>query len=206
MRALRSFGMMAAHLYAGDLAAFEQRVKDAQDNYEMSLRLEESLLHLQFRAMLHRRLGTLFALRQDMNTALEHHQEAYDLSREVGDRRTNAHAAIEVGNDLRQLGEWDAAKRVLLHGIRLSTILGMQPCLSRGILELAQVELALGSAPKARRLLSVLAQADLGELASTRDALIKALDGGAPATFAPVTIQDLLSELIAEAEVDSLKL
>lgn len=200
------FGMMAAHLYAGDLAAFEHRMKDAQENYEMSLRLEESLLHLQFRAILHRRLGTLFALRQDMKAALEHHQEAYDLSREVGDRRTNANAAIEVGNDLRQLEEWAAAKRVLLHGIRLSTNLGMQPCLSRGILELAQVEIALGSAPKARRLLSVLDQADLGELAATRDALIAELDGGAPATFAPVTIQDLLNELVAEAEVDSLRL
>ncbi len=137
---------------------------------------------------------------------MEHHQEAYDLSREIGDRRTNAHAAIEVGNDLRQLGEWDAAKRVLLHGIRLSTILGMQPCLSRGILELAQVELALGAAPKARRLLSALGQADLGDLAATRDALSMELDGGVPATVAPITIQDLLNELIAEAEVDSLRL
>ncbi|ANP47488.1 adenylate/guanylate cyclase domain-containing protein [Candidatus Viadribacter manganicus] len=200
------FGMMAAHLYAGDLAAFEQRTRDAQENYEMSLRLEESLLHLQFRAVLHRRLGTLFALREDMKSALSHHQEAYDLSREVGDRRTNAHAAIEVGNDLRLLGEWVAAKQVLLRGIRQSTLLGMQPCLSRGLLELAQVELALGSFSIARRLLSVLEAADLGDMAATRDALIAQLDGGAPATFAPVTVQDLLKELLAEAEVDSLRL
>ncbi len=44
------FGMMAAHLYAGDLAAYEERMKDAQENYEMSLKLEESLMHVQFRS------------------------------------------------------------------------------------------------------------------------------------------------------------
>ena len=201
-----SFGMLASHVYAGDLAAMENRPEDAQDNYEMSLRLEDSAPHSQFRAMLHRRLGTLFVLRGDPDSALGHHQNALDLARELGDQRTAAHALIEIGKDWRLIGDITQARQNLLRGVRLSMTLGIQTCLQRGLLELSQVALMLGDVSGARRLVSVLEGADLGELRADHDALLMQLAGGEFASFAPVTITDLLNELIAEAETDTLKL
>ena len=84
--------------------------------------------------------------------------------------------------------------------------LGMQPCLSRGLLELAQVDLTAGNMEGARRLMSVLGAGDLGDLRADYDALLAQLAGGEVANFAPVTVQDLLNELIEEAEMDTLKL
>ena len=55
-------------------------------------------------------------------------------------------------------------------------------------------------------LVSVLEDADLGELRTDYEALLVQLAGGESASFAPVTITDLLNELIAEAETDTLKL
>ncbi|MCX7357277.1 MAG: hypothetical protein NT015_03900 [Alphaproteobacteria bacterium] len=201
-----TFGMMASHVYAGDLAALEERLDDARDNYEMSLRLEDAAPHPQFRSMLHRRLGTLFALRGDRPAALAHHQQAYDLARDGGDQRTCVHALIEVGNDQRLIGDMAAARQSLLRGVRLSMTLGMQPCLSRGLLELAQVELAADNIAGARRLVSALAGGDLGDMQADYDALMAQLAGGEIANFAPITVQDLLNELIEEAEMDTLKL
>jgi tetratricopeptide (TPR) repeat protein len=201
-----TFGMMASHLYAGDLAALEERLSDAQENYEMSLRLEDAAPHPQFNSMLHRRLGTLFVLRGDPQGALRHHQQAYDLAREGGDQRTGALASVEIGKDQRLLGDLVGARQSLLRGIRLSMSLGMQPCLSRGLLELAHVDLTAGNAEGARRLMSVLGAGDLGELRADYDALAAQLAGGEVATFAPITVQDLLNELIEEAEMDTLKL
>lgn len=200
------FGMLASHVYAGDLAATENRVEDAQDNYEMSLRLEDSAPHSQFRAMLHRRLGTLFVLRGDPGSALRHHEEAFDLARELGDQRTAAHALIEIGKDWRLVGNIDRALQNLLRGVRFSMTLGIQSCLQRGLLELSQVALMRGDVGGARRLVSVLEDADLGELRTDYEALLVQLAGGESASFAPVTITDLLNELIAEAETDTLKL
>lgn len=201
-----AFGMMASHVYAGDLAALEDRLGDAQENYEMSLRLEDAAPHPQFNSMLHRRLGTLFALRGDPKGALVHHRKAYELAREGGDRRTCAHALVEIGKDQRLLGDLSGARQNLLRGVRLSMSLGMQPCLSRGLLELAHVDLTAGNADGARRLVSVLGAGDLGELRSDYDALVAQLAGGEVANFAPITVQDLMNELIEEAEMDTLKL
>lgn len=201
-----AFGMMVSHLYAGDLAAAERRLDDAQGNYEKGLRLEESVPHPQFRAMLYRRLGTLFALRGDIHSALERHQQAHDLSRDIGDQRTRAHALIEIGNDLRLLGDNHQAKASLLRGIRLSMMLGMQPSLRRGLIELAHADLALENIDAVHRTVRVLEHADLGDLRASYEALVAELEGGAPVNVAPATIQDLLTELIAEADVDTLKL
>ena len=201
-----TFGMMASHVYAGDLAALEERLDDAQENYEMSLRLEDAAPHPQFRSMLHRRLGTLHALRGDRESALAHHQQAHDLAREGGDQRTCAHALIEVGNDQRLLGDLAGARQSLLRGVRLSMALGMQPSLSRGLLELAQVEVTAGNLAKARRLISVLEGGVPAEMQADHDALMVQLAGGDVANFAPVTVQALLSELVEEAEIDTLKL
>lgn len=201
-----SFGMMASHLYAGDLAALEERLGDAQENYEMSLRLEDASPHPQFKSMLHRRLGTLFVLRGDPKGALRHHQQAFDLAREGGDQRTAAHALIEMGKDQRLVGDLAGARQSLLRGIRLSMSLGMQPCLSRGLLELAQVDLTAGNVESARRLMRVFGAGDLGELRADYEALVAQLAGGEVASFAPITVQDLLNELIEETEMDTLKL
>lgn len=201
-----TFGMMASHVYAGDLAALEERLGHAQENYEMSLKLEDAAPHPQFRSMLHRRLGTLFVLRGDPQAALGHHRQAYDLARDGGDQRTAAHALIELGNDQRLLGEFADARPSLWTGVRMSMALGMQPTLSRGLLELAQVELADGNTPRAQRLLSALGSGDLGDLQAAYDAVLAQLQGGEVANIAPVTVQDLLNELMAEAEMDTLKL
>jgi predicted ATPase len=201
-----TFGMVASHVYAGDLAALEERLDDARENYEMGLRLEDAAPHPQFRSMLHRRLGTLFALRGDHESALAHHRQARDLAREGGDQRTCAHALIEMGNDQRLLGDLAGARQSLLRGVRLSMALGMQPSLSRGLLELAQVELTAGNISAARRLASVLEGGVPGEMQADYEALVAQLAGGEVATFAPVTVQDLLNELIEEAELDTLKL
>jgi tetratricopeptide (TPR) repeat protein len=201
-----TFGMIASHVYAGDLAAVEERLGDAQENYEMSLRLEDTAPHSQFRAMLHRRLGTLFVLRGDPQSALGHHQNAFELSREVGDRRTTAFSLIEIGKDWRLIGDTDQARQNLLRGVRMSIELGLQPCLSRGLLELSHLALTHGDVTGARRLVSVLDDATLGDLQADYDALIVQLEGGEVASFAPITVHDMLNELIAAAEVDTLKL
>ncbi|MBL8547899.1 MAG: hypothetical protein JNL81_15640 [Hyphomonadaceae bacterium] len=200
------FGMMVSHLYAGDLAAAENRLEDAMSNYEMGLGVEDSTSNTQFRAMFARRLGALFALKGDAAGALAHHQQAHDLSRDVGDQRTRAHALIEMGNDLRLMGDLPNARMAVVRGIRLSMNLGMQPALRRGLLELAYIDLALGNVEAVHRSVRALERADLGDLRSSYDALVTQLKGGRPANMAPVTVQDLLSELVAEAEVDTLKL
>lgn len=201
-----AFGMMASHVYAGDLAALEHRLDDAQENYEMSLRLEDAAPHPQFNSMLHRRLGTLFVLRGDPKGALAYHKKAHDVAQEGGDQRTRAHALIEIGNDLRLIGDLAEARQSLLRGIRLSMSLGMQPCLSRGLLELAKVEFAFDNIARARRLASVLGSGELGDLQGDYDALKVQLDGGEATAFAPITVQDLLNEIVEETELDTLKL
>ncbi len=201
-----TFGMMASHLYAGDIAAVEQRLDAAQSNYEKGLNLEESAPNTQFRSMLHRRLGSLFILRGDHEGALRHHREAHDLARDVGDQRTRAHSLVEIGNNLRLMSQFGPAKTSLLRGIRLSMALGMQPILTRGLLDLAQIELRLGNPQIAARLAGALNNADLGDLRPAYEALIAELGGGEPAAMSATTVQDLVNEIIAEAEVDSLKL
>ncbi|MEZ5972709.1 MAG: adenylate/guanylate cyclase domain-containing protein [Hyphomonadaceae bacterium] len=201
-----AFGMMASHVYAGDIAAVEGRLEDAKDNYEMSLKLEDAAPHPQFRSVLHRRLGTLFTLSGDPGAALVHHRQAHDLARDVGDQRMRAHALIEIGNDQRLLGDLADAKRSLLQGVRLSMTLGMQPSLARGLLELARIELAAGNIEVAWRLLSALRGSDLGEMQADFDALSEQIAGGDVADLAPMTVRDHLNELIEEAEADTLKL
>lgn len=200
-----AFGMMAAHVYAGEIAAAEQRLDDAQSNYESGLRLEESLSNPQFRSMLYRRLGSLSVLRGDYEAALGRHREAMELAQDIGDQRTRAQSHIEVGSDFRLLNRLDEAKDHLLLGIRSSLALGLQPSLVRGLLELALVELKLGNMRVARRLASVLDGADLGDMRSAYAGLIAELADAEP-DVAPMTIQDMANEIIGAADMDPLKL
>ncbi len=200
------FGTLASHVYAGDIAVLERRFEAAQENFERALRLEESIQNPQFRSMLFRRLGSLFLLRGNHEQALDHHRQAYGLAAELGDQRTCAHALIELGNVHRVMNQLEAAKINLLRGVRLSMVLGMQPSLTRGLLELAHVELRAGNTKTAQRLAGVLHDGDLGSLRSSYDALVVELDGGVQAVAEVVTVQDLLNEIIADADVDSLRL
>jgi len=201
-----TFGTMVSHIYAGDIAVLEGRFEAAQENYEKALRWEESVPNPQFRSTLRRRLGSLFSRRGDYEGALSNHREAHDLALELGDQRTRAHALIEMGNDLRLMNQFETAKTNLLRGVRISMALGMQPNLARGLLELAQVELRLGNPETAQRLVSVLHSADLGTLRSSYDALVAELDGGEHAAAEATTVHDLLNEIIAEAEMETLRL
>jgi len=156
--------------------------------------------------MLHMRLGSLFVLRGDYENALRQHGEAHDLACELGDQRTQAKCLIEVGSDLRCLSRLDQAKAKLLRGVRLSMAQSMQPTLARGLLELARVELLRCKPDVARRLVSALEGADLGDLRPVYETLAAELQGDEPKQADAPAIQDLLNEIIAEADVDTLRL
>lgn len=197
-----SLGMLLAQMLAGDLALREGRPNAAMANYERALRLDAARDNLHMRASVLRRLGTLYLVMSDATSALRHHREALELAIESGERRSQSHALVEIGEDLRCLGDLGEARASLLEGIRLALALGVQPALTQGLIALGKLELVGGGRLHARRIAGVLAGMALGDQQGAYDTFVRDLGGALSLPSGDLPgIEEILEDITDDAEL-----
>jgi predicted ATPase len=198
-------GLLITHFLAGEVAVQEGRWADALHNYERSLAIEDAIRHPQHRARTLLRLGSLWAERGELQKAISLHQQAHELSVQIGDKYRAAHALMELGVDQRLNAQIDQSRTRLVEAVRLALKLKARPLLGRTLFELARVEAAAGAAPRAAQLCSILAQAELGPLQSVFDDFVRELPAPGPADDV-ATLEAAALQVVEEADLAPLRL
>lgn len=195
--------MAMLQMLAGDLALKEGRNDAAKGNYEKALASEATDRTPHLRSSVLRRLGSLARLMDDPQTALRRHQDALELAIDVGERRAQAHALIDVGDDLFALGRLEEARRPLIEGCRLALSAGVEPVLLKGAIALARTDIVRGARDDAARIVMALDGRPLGDLTEAHRALCEDLGDDALAQERP-SLELLLEDIVDEAEIGGL--
>lgn len=194
-------GVRIIQVMTGDQAMRAKRFDAARANYEKALRFEVSGETPAFRGSVLRRLGSLCRDIGDLDQALSYHRQALDLAVDTGERRMQAFAVYEVGEDLRRLAEFDEATACLVDAVQRAEALGLDPLLNEGLLSLGQMLIARDAKTNARRVAGLLAERELDELAGRYSELCETLGDPPPARVPMEDLGELLEDIVDEAEI-----
>ena len=142
------------HAAAADVALLEGRADDALACIKLSLACSEAGAQQVSAAMV--RIARAFSARGDHGEARRRLTDAIEIARAAGDLRSKLLAHLELARVDRRLQNATAAKSSLLQICRDALKLGAAPILEATLLELIDVERALGNEDEARRLSEVI--------------------------------------------------
>jgi class 3 adenylate cyclase/tetratricopeptide (TPR) repeat protein len=197
-------GMLAVHVCAGDIAAREERLVDAEANYHQALNVEDGVRHPQHRAAVLVRLGSIYTRRNDLDLALEALEESLELAELIGDVRIIVNGRLELARLLRRKGDLERAKIELQRALAQARDLESGHQVVAVLIERARVALAAKEVGVAMRIAAVLWSRDLEHFKEEWNALLAEL----PDADLPIgeVLDDLVLELINEREFGLLRL
>lgn len=190
-------GMLAVHVCAGDIAAREDRLADAETSYRQALMVEDYVRHPQHRAAALVKLGAVYVKWNKLDLALEALEESLELAQLVGDVRIIINGRLELARLLRCRGDLARAKSELQLALAQARDLNSGHQLAALLIELARVALAANEAGMAVRIAGVLQSADLGNFKEEWSALLKTLPDAE--LSAGEKLDDVLLDLINES-------
>lgn len=190
-------GVLAVHVCAGDIAAREDRLADAEASYRQALDVEDFVRHPQHRAAALVKLGAVYVKWNELDLALDALEESLELAQLVGDVRIIINGRLELARLLRCRGDLARAKSELQHALAQARDLISGRQLVALLIELARVALAANEAGTALRIAGVLQSADLGNFKEEWSALLKALPNAE--LSAGEKLDDVLLDLINES-------
>jgi tetratricopeptide (TPR) repeat protein len=197
-------GMLAVHVCAGDIAAREDRLDDAEASYRQALNVEDGVHHPQHRAATLVKLGSIYVRRDKLDLALEALEESLELAEIVGDIRIIVNGRLGLARLLRRKGDLKRAKSELQRALARARGLTSDHQVAAVLVELARVALAAKEVGVASRIVSAL-QSSAFELDREEwKALLVELPGGD--LPADENLEDVLLELINESEFGLLRL
>jgi predicted ATPase/class 3 adenylate cyclase len=197
-------GALAVHVCAGDIAAREDRLGDAEASYRQALDVEDGVRHPQHRAATLVKLGSICVKRNNLDLALEALGESLELAELVGDIRIIVNGRLGLARLLRCKGDLERAKSELQRALAQARDLTSGHQMTAVLVELARVALAAREVGVASRIAGVLQSRDLEHVKEEWSALLKELpDADLPADE---DIEDVLLDLINESEFGRLRL
>jgi predicted ATPase/class 3 adenylate cyclase len=197
-------GMLAVHVCAGDIAAREDRLGDAEASYRQALDVEDGVHHPQHRAATLVKLGSIYVKRNNLDLALEALEESLELAELVGDLRIIVNGRLGLAQLLRCKGDLKRAKSELQRALAQARDLTSGHQMAAALIQLARVALVAKEFGVASRIVGALQSSDLEPVKEEWSALLKELpDARLPAKE---NLEDVLLELINESKFGLLRL
>lgn len=200
-----ALGLIVAHMFSGDIALAEGREEDARASFMQGLEMERTARNAQYRAQLLRRAGSLALRMRRLDEAEQHHTEALELLLDLGDRRGQAQAYIDLGNDSLARENFGAARDRYLRGISRSGEIASEVLRDVALLGCARTELAAGNRLLAARLVRFLCDSEGVKSKPefvTASAALQEEASSAP----PSSLNELLDEVARLSSAHALKL
>lgn len=195
-------GMMAAFLIAGDIARHGGDLDRALDCYERALGLHDGVTDPQMRVSMMRRLGSLSAAKGDLQLATQRHREAHSLACDIGDRRQEAEALLDLGVDHLEAGDPAGATDDMTDALELAQTLDMAPVVTRALVQIARSKEISDDLGWAGRIVAALPAATAEEFDTELAAIRARLDD----LDDPVDLdlEDVIDDLVAERRYGAL--